>query len=397
MATAPAPLLQLVLGDTQATYAYPAAPSPYRYVRLRSGLLSLLCVDAIEALAAAGPTATAAPSSTLASTATHAASATPLLSASPSSTSLPGPSATPSATLSSILLSASAAPLNTATPAPRQPSLTPAAFTATPSAPASATALPGQSAASPSAAIVVGAQAAAPTAVNFRFQQARVGLASASSGGWLGYMPWLLLSLVALGAPGWLIVATPARLRVSPVLASEEQGLRRLQSLGLATRQRLALRIKPRSSMGRAAAQFVRGESDVLLGSLHDIIDLAESGTELRIIYVHACSPGALRLVHGLRVMAVTPQTLATRAAHCERLVRAWSQLVEQPAPAHNLADEADCVLLGRKANRALLLEQGGARMQRLIADALGRPVKLGDVRRLCAYERLQRGASLPI
>jgi hypothetical protein len=203
-------------------------------------------------------------------------------------------------------------------------------------------------------------------------------------------MPWLLLSLVALGAPGWLIVATPARLRVSPVLASEEQGLRRLQSLGLATRQRLALRIKPRSSMGRAAAQFVRGESDVLLGSLHDIIDLAESGTELRIIYVHACSPGALRLVHGLRVMAVTPQTLATRAAHCERLVRAWSQLVEQPAD--NLADEADCVLLGRKANRALLLEQGGARMQRLIADALGRPVKLGDVRRLCAYERLQRG-----
>src|SRR5690606_38379929 len=126
LAAAPAPLLQLVLGDTQATYAYPAAPSPYRYVRLRSGLLSLLCVDAIEALAAAGPTATAAPSSTLANTATHAASATPLLSASPNSTSLPGPSATPSATLSSILLSASAAPLNTATPAPRQPTLTPA-------------------------------------------------------------------------------------------------------------------------------------------------------------------------------------------------------------------------------------------------------------------------------
>ncbi|MBX3003717.1 MAG: hypothetical protein KF828_07145 [Anaerolineales bacterium] len=277
MATAPAPLLQLVLGDTQATYAYPAAPSPYRYVRLRSGLLSLLCVDAIEALAAAGPTATAAPSSTLASTATHAASATPLLSASPSSTSLPGPSATPTATLSSILLSASAAPLNTATPVPRQPTLTPNAFTATPST----TALPGEGAATPSAAIVVGAQAAAPTAISFRFQQARVGLASASSGGWLGYLPWLLLSLVALGAPGWLIVATPARLRVSPVLASEEQGLRRLQALGLATRQRLALRIKPRGSMGRAAAQFVRGESDVLLGSLHDIIDLAESGTEL--------------------------------------------------------------------------------------------------------------------
>lgn len=115
--TESSPLLVVVLGNTQATYEYAAAPLPYRYIRIRTQGVAVFCIDAVEALDYIQPTATPTETLTPSNTPTETLTPSPTPSNTPTETLTPSqiPSGTPTETLTASL-TASLTPSATLTP-----------------------------------------------------------------------------------------------------------------------------------------------------------------------------------------------------------------------------------------------------------------------------------------